>query len=187
MKIYLSNPELPAQDLVPILKKWFSQTRFDVGEISVSRLLPHPRFKGGAVGIYNVRLRIPALYYGNGPMSSDTPFSRRGWGRGEKKPHRVRYLAGLDWVEFNDLLNDILDLHKIKAYVVSHTCVMRKGTRRRVSYQTSSFQRYGRMVEMWNKDESDPDAFIDFCNSPVTPFSSNSASSPGGQYRMVLV
>jgi len=80
------------------------------------------------VKINTVRLRHKKAYCGNhgGPCV-----------RPHVKEHsRLPYLEGADWVEFNDMLNDICDNLSISATIASVVCVIRRGECRRVEYDT---------------------------------------------------
>lgn len=67
-----------------------------------------------------VRLKVRKPYCGNHPAHCET----RGIVR---KPRKLNFLEGADWVAFNDLLNDVLDSLAISATVKSSACLIRKG------------------------------------------------------------
>ena len=77
--------------------------------------------------IHDVRLKQSKDYCGNHPFSCPV--------RQFERPHKkYNYLEGADWVVFNDLINDILDLHGISANVASSLVVIRKGRKRCIKY-----------------------------------------------------
>lgn len=67
-----------------------------------------------AIRLRNIRLRTKKFYCGQhaGPCPI-RPFG------GEKKHTKSRYLEGADWVGFDDMLNDILDRHRMEATIWS--------------------------------------------------------------------
>lgn len=82
------------------------------------------------INIRNIRLRHRKMYCGNHPAACEVLFDR---------PHRRgNYLEGADWVEWNDRLNDLLDVWGVEAYVRSSVCVIREGRKRRTLYDYSS-------------------------------------------------
>jgi hypothetical protein len=87
----------------------------------------------GGINISKVRLRKSKEYCGNHPKACERPHSG---------PHRKHsYLEGADWVQFNDLLNDVLDKLGAEARIASNSgegCIIRKGVLRRVSYDSNS-------------------------------------------------
>lgn len=78
------------------------------------------------VAIRAIRLRRSKDYCGNhaGPCI---------FGAGKKHAHR-RYLEGLDWVSWNDMINDLLDSVGHDGDVRSTSVIVRKGRRRRTVY-----------------------------------------------------
>ena len=100
-----------------IIQTEFNDTRFVLGTKKISN---------GRLKIEKIRLKESKPYCGNHPGSCAV----NGDGAGKRLP----YLEGLDWVEFNDRLNDILDDHNVEAFVRSSVCVIREGKFRRVEY-----------------------------------------------------
>lgn len=92
------------------------------------------------VAIRGIRLRIKKGYCGNhaGPC--------RLTGRKHK---RADYLEGLDWVSWNDMLNDALDSIGHDGDVRSTTCILRWGRKRRIEYVSGT---YG---GEWDRDTED--------------------------------
>lgn len=88
-----------------------------------------PRRGGRAdVLVEHVRLRVPKPYCGNhpGPCRIDPRFER---------PHRkLVFCEGLDWVSWNDLVNDVLDRLRHGGDAASRSVVIRRAGRRRVVY-----------------------------------------------------
>jgi hypothetical protein len=82
--------------------------------------------------IVDVKLRQTKPYCGYHPAACELAGSHR----------RRAYLEGADWVEFNDLVNDVLDLHSASAHVYSIVCVIRQGSKRRVRYG-AEYGRFG--------------------------------------------
>lgn len=88
--------------------------------------------------ILNVRLREKKPYCGSHPGACQIP----------RKHASYRYLEGADWVEFNDLLNSVLDRDSIKARVESTVVVLRQGYERCIEYRAQGS--HGRNAE-WAK------------------------------------
>lgn len=82
------------------------------------------------VKITEVRLTEKKLYCGNHPCACENPF---------QKHICLPFLEGADWVEFNDLLNDLLDGLKVPAKVWSGVVNVRDGWLRRVYYREGEF------------------------------------------------
>lgn len=117
------------------------------------------------IKISNVRLRQSKPYCGNHPNACEI-------GGVDKK---ARFLEGADWVEFNDLLNDVLDKMGVDANVSSVSCVIRKGTMRRIHY--GSHRLFNQM--QWVKD-GDPEDYQGYvgCEFPA-PASTFPEGTPG--------
>lgn len=183
MMIRLLENKPSAAQVARSLKAWIKTTRFRFGWYQGVEAYPYPaagtRFKGGWASIYSVRLRECKFYHGNGPDNRGT-MTRRGWQPG-KKPIKVSFLEGADWVEFNDLLNDFLDARNISADVQSRAAVIRKGRRRRIRY-TAAW-----IPSRWNKEETvwgwsirgEPTDFQDCTKQNIVPFSEFPAKAPG--------
>jgi hypothetical protein len=88
----------------------------------------------------NIRLKEKKRYCGNHPNACDIEGGRMG-----------RYLEGLDWVEFNDRINDILDYLDINARVYSSVCEVRAGKKRRTNYGSHLLDHLWRPVYQWDK------------------------------------
>lgn len=94
------------------------------------------------IKIRNIRLRESRKYCGNHPNECEFPGAPL---------RKAKYLEGADWVDFNDMINDILDAFAVDANVVTSVCKVRKNKQRRVYY--GSYMR-GRFWQ-WNMDEPD--------------------------------
>jgi len=74
------------------------------------------------------------------------------------------YLEGADWVEFNDMLNNVCDNLGVSANIASTVCVIREGSCRRVEYDTKDYlpgnewQRHG-VLENWIGKQAPPSDF----------------------------
>ena len=94
------------------------------------------------LNLSKIRLKTNKEYCGSHPDSCeiDNGPSRKG-----------NFLEGADWVEWNDMLNNILDANGIGANIKSSVCWVRKGTHRRIAYH-SHMPNFGRNRQ-WNMDE----------------------------------
>lgn len=118
--------------------------------------------------ILKVRLRESKPYCGNhaGPCQINTLVG--------PQPHmRLRYLEGLDWVSFNDMLNDCLDALNIEAKVWSMICNIRKGRLRRTEY-SGGWDNGGE----WAKNPSFS-YWEDYCGRTDAPRSDYPSGTPG--------
>ena len=124
------------------------------------------------IKIVNVRLRSSKAYCGNHPNACEN-----GGTRAEEQPHRKsKHLEGADWVEFNDLVNDILDRLHLDARFESSQMIMRKGKERRTHYGSV------RIFNQWQWDkQGDEDDFENFCGK-TAPDSTFPEGTPG-QYK----
>lgn len=161
---------------------WIENTRFRIEKITV--LPPKPRSKVRKVSVLGIRLKVPARYYGFGPNRNNLPMMRSGWRRSPPKPVKVSFLGGLDWIEFNDTLNDIFDHFNMSARIYSSHCVVRKGMLRRLGYdleegEVKSAPMHTSRSGLWQRNG----VFVDGTKALLMPFSSCNAN-PGGQYRM---
>jgi hypothetical protein len=153
-----------AQAAVDVIEKYLRESRFFI-DTRASCL-------GGTGGITirhnsrrvwivlnGIRLRAAKGYCGNhaGPCRVTG-----------KKHQRNRFLEGLDWVSFDDMLNDALDSIHHDGNVESAVCVIRKGRRRRVDY-------YGRDGGEFDRDTN---AFEDYCGR-LAPPSEHQRGTPG--------
>jgi hypothetical protein len=99
----------------------------------IEHFLAHSRFfaevrRSKFISIHNVRLRTKKHYCGNHPL----PCPVR---PGKKERHvKADFLEGADWVAFNDMLNDAMDLFETEADAGSSLVVIRQGFDRCVEY-----------------------------------------------------
>jgi hypothetical protein len=100
------------------------ESRFTVEEITCEQPGPRTKYIGGYITLRNIRLKELKPYCGNHPGPCLI----------NKKHRQSRCLEGLDWVEFNDLVNNVLDSLYLSADVLSSQCVMRLGHQRRTHY-----------------------------------------------------
>lgn len=111
--------------------------------------------------IVDVRLKSTKAYCGNHPGACQIG----------GKDRRHNYLEGADWVEFNDILNDVLDELGVDARVESSVVRVRQGMERCVEYRQQ--QGRGRNAE-WEKIG----VYQNYCwkKAPVSKFP---AGTPG--------
>lgn len=95
------------------------------------------------VTLHNIRLKHKKRYCGSHPNFCEVEGGRMG-----------TWLEGADWVAFNDLLNDVLDILDVKANVSSTICILRKGKLRRIHYGSHETGLVNQPYE-WNRDEDD--------------------------------
>lgn len=89
-----------------------------------------------------IRLRDRKLYCGNHPKSCEV---------GNHREVKTAYLEGADWVEFNDMLNNVLDDLDMPCRITSAACVIRKGLLRRIRYDATAPPALG---QNWQWDRS---------------------------------
>jgi hypothetical protein len=116
--------------LITIKDKFNTQTLRDTIQdyINVkSRFTAEVEIKGKTViKIRNIRLRESRKYCGNHPNACELNTPGR----------KTKYLEGADWVEFNDMINDICDSIGLNARVRTSVCEVRRGTDRRIRYNS---------------------------------------------------
>lgn len=120
----------------------------------------------GNVKLSQIRLKSSKEYCGNHPSACEV---------GNPKHRKARYLEGADWVEFDDMLNDLLDQMGVSANVASSMCILRKGTFRRTEYSNGPRQGNGNYT--WAKD--DPASYEDWCGKEGAPRSAFPEGTPG--------
>lgn len=131
--------------------------------------------KGKDVCVGKVRLREAKPYCGSHPGACNTRLSIY---FPVKRNRKAKYLEGLDWVAFDDWLNNVLDQLNISATVESAVCIIRKGTERRTGY-FSVFDKYGN--QEFTKMGADY-GYKDYCGKPA-PISDCTPDTPG-EYRI---
>jgi hypothetical protein len=143
-----------ARKVITTLNRFIAKSRFIVSGSGYSNpggitTAFRPRL-GYEVRILGIRLRVPKGYCGNhaGPC--------RVTGRRHKT---LNYLEGLDWVSWNEMLNDALDSIRFDGDVASSHCIIRKGRRRRLDYLGVDAGEFDR----------DTDAYGDYCGRKAPP------------------
>lgn len=164
-----------------------SQVRF-----AILMELEHSRFEcdvrttanSKGVTIHMIRKREAEPYCGSHPAECEVGTVRYAKGQEPKAP-KAKFLEGLDWVEFNDRLNDALDKIACDANASSAICIIRKGILRRTHYGFHVENNGGRDTNEWNKDEDDGH-WQNWCGE-VAPASSYPQGTPGSYEREVKV
>jgi hypothetical protein len=106
-----------------------------------------------ALRLRSVRLKAAKDYCGQHAGPCQAQFAR---------PHRrERYLEGADWVALDDMINDVLDRHRIAADVwskgreFSGPYYVRRGRCRRTRYGLRVERSGGRNFVLWTADEAE--------------------------------
>jgi hypothetical protein len=94
------------------------------------------------IKIRNIRLVESRKYCGNHPNECEFPGA---------PSRKAKYLEGADWVEFNDMINDILDALRVNANVATAVCIVRKGEKRRIYYGSHMRGHFWQ----WNRDDGE--------------------------------
>lgn len=89
----------------------------------------------------------------------------------EKKNRKAYFLEGADWVEVDDMINDVLDALSISADIQSMICVLRTGRKRRIRYTSSHAD------GEWDKVGAEED-YEDWCGK-IAPNSEFAMGTPG--------
>jgi hypothetical protein len=122
----------------------------------------------GKVKISEVRLRQSKSYCGNHPKACENTGTHR-------KHPKNKILEGADWVEFNDLLNDVMDANNIEANIQSSAVIIRKGRLRRIHYDAQNF-----VGNAWQWDKDAPDwCWEDHMGNPPNGASKFPLGTPG--------
>lgn len=130
-----------AENVRLTISDFLTRSRFTIGSMSTEYS------RGFQVEIRDIRLKVSKGYCGNhaGPCKV----------QGGKR-RKMSCLEGLDWVSWNDMLNDALDSIHHDGSARSSLCIIRKGKKRRTSY--SGYDDTGE----WFRDASSHD-YIDNC------------------------
>lgn len=134
--------------------------RAELGEIEGMRLGPKEgsRKPGFGFTVTRVRLTVKKEYCGQHPgVCLVNPLF------GQRKKMKATYLEWNDWVEFNGLVNDVLDELRLDADVWSRPMEttgrmwMRKGKARRLRYDHTEQYQPGRFLPLriWNHGSKD--------------------------------
>lgn len=135
----------------------------DNSRFTVNKIEDQSNSRNNWLKLREIRLRTKKDYCGNHPGACVGLLQR----------HRKGvWLEGADWVEFNDLVNDVCDRFNIYAEISTTVCILRKGFERRVYYGMYS---RGFFTE-WNRDE--PGGFEDYCGK-IAPDSEYPYGTPG--------
>lgn len=142
--------------------------------ISKSRFTAQLQFIGKHIKIADIRLKESKPYCGNHPAACERGGSHR----------KAKYLEGADWIEFNDLVNDLLDSLNCSANVASSVCIIRKGLKRRIFY---SYNRLSFGNNQWHKDEVESSAWGNYCGekAPRSYFPDGTPGIISNQYHVV--
>lgn len=190
MEIRLRLPsKKKVRQLSDLLLKKLKRSRFEIPPRNITVFEAGNRCRHGKLRIYAVRLKTGKYYHGAGPVPQK-PMERRGWGKGSYKPHKLCFLEGADWIEFNDLLNDFCDELGLCADIFSRVCSIRRGWFRRVIYR--SIVEKG--IVLWERFPP-PEHFMGVTSTngpfPMSSFFSAGAGStslaPAGIYRNVYL
>lgn len=151
----------PTQWLLQFLRNAIEKSRFKAECIA----LPN---QFNRINISGVRLRENKVYCGNHPNACNRPEFG--------KPRRGNWLEGADWVEFDDLVNDVCDEHYFDCDFVSRdgagkVWVLRDGRKRRVYYE-SAYNRGPQHNAEWvaTMDEGDFEDHFGATNVPASTF-----------------
>lgn len=158
-KIHSEKGYTPSQ-VAFALTKAIERSRFRANVLLVER---------GKMKVLDVRLRQKKPYCGNHPNACEL-------GRQEK---RASYLEGADWVEFDDLINDVLDNLYVSADVESNVCILRKGARRRLHYSSYVAHTLGSGARVWQWRKDEPPAYYGDYRGKGAPRSEFPDGTPG--------
>lgn len=173
MRILLCKGGLSEDEFKDRLKSFIGRTRFRIGSLYSKRVSGR---KYCALFIINeVRLKNKRPYFGFGAMAGS------GKGAGPKIK-QATYLQGVDWIEFNDLLNDLCDKENVSSRIWTGTCLIRDGMKRRIRYSISP-QGSWHFMEPYELDGVP--SMVDVSKSPILPFSSWGGMS-AGEYRGLI-
>ena len=156
MKISIKNKSYNPADLALIIQRYIDNNSRFTGEVY--------HIGKTVLKIKNIRLRESRKYCGNHPNACEI---------GGGPSRKAKYLEGADWVDFNDMINDILDALAVDANVGTAVCKIRKNKSRRTYYGSYS---HG-FNWQWNMDEDD-DCYENFIHRP-SPNSEYPFGTPG--------
>ena len=122
-----------ATSIALVLTATINRSRFILKENIEISMTHKPTIK-----IHGIRLRQSKPYCGNHAGSC----------RLERNHRKSSCLEGLDWVSFNNMLNDVLDANNHDGDAGSSVCIIRKAGKRRLNYQANE---HGE----WEKDTED--------------------------------
>jgi hypothetical protein len=141
------------------------QSRFSVGEIE-----NQSNSRTGWLKLRTIRLKEAKPFCGSHPIACDIAGGRR-----------AKFLEGADWVEFNDLINDVCDDLGISADIKTAVCQIRDGRRRRIRYD--AYWQVNQWQWVMHGDDND---YKDWCKKDA-PDSWYPEGTPGLYLRKELV
>lgn len=134
----------------------------------IKRVAARNKRIGAGIKIETVRLRERKAYCGAHPASCEITGERHA---------RHTYLEGADWVEFDDLVNNVLDRLDVSAHVFTAICEIRRGRMRRITYGCS-YPNMFRRISQWDRVGDDTD-YADYAGSSEAPRSDFPSGTPG--------
>lgn len=130
--------------------------------------------KLGEVSISKVRLEKSKEYCGNHMKACELA---------DKNHRHSRYLEGADWVEFNDRVNDAMDRMGVDAKIASakssQGCIIRKGEKRRIRYDSNTRVGFSPQNYAWIVDYDAPEDHWKMCIGEEAPRSIFPKGTPG--------
>lgn len=155
------------QWLAQLLRAAIAKSRFKADFLEIGVRKPY-------IKVDTVRLRESKHYCGNHPNACNVNIGR--------KPRRGAFLEGADWVEFDDLINDVCDEHYVECDFISmdgagKRWVLRDGRKRRVYYE-SAYNRGPHHNAEWIATMDDGD-FEDHFGATGVPASTFPEGTPG--------
>lgn len=156
MKISIKNNSYNPADLALVIQRYIdNESRFTAEVYIIGKTV---------LKIKNIRLRESRKYCGNHPNECEFPGAPL---------RKAKYLEGADWVDFNDMINDILDALAVDANVATSVCKVRKNKMRRTYYGSHMRGHFWQ----WNMDEDD-DCYENFIHR-AAPNSEYPWGTPG--------
>ncbi len=161
MKIRLNKDSVNQREAITSrLKEWTEQSRFTADITLVDN----------TIEIYRVRLREAKGYCGNHPSQCPSDLGLR-----PERPHKhYKFLEGMDWVDFDDCVNDVLDSFEADARFTSANCLHRRGKERRIVYEDYTFNGIEREWVRTGK----PSHYQNYCGK-TAPASEYPEGTPG--------
>ena len=166
MIIRLRDKEGDIRRVHKALLKTLKSSRFLVRNIVVK-----PRTSGrsrATIHLNEIRLKERKHFRGCAPEFTDWQLAR--------PCKRMQFLEAADWIEWNDLLNDMLDELDCSADVLSSACIVRKGRLRRIRYDT--WEDNNGIRCSWEKT-GPTSAYFDCSQYPIHPYSEVEGFFPG--------
>lgn len=177
-----SNPDIDTL-------RWEIVKHFDSSRFNCNVEIRRKSSRRTEVHVTQVRLKDKKSWCGSHAESCDIQGmrDRQNGGFIKERPVNRKLLEGLDWVDFNDQLNDVLDRLNFDGKVESAVCIIRKGKQRRVQYDSVMEATPYRVEYEWAKEGYD-DHYEDWCLSDdAAPASIYPEGTPGIYSRSVQV